>query len=472
MSFKTSSGIVNGEYGKWEYNRKNNTSYFVPMGKAATIEAITDDIETGAVTLTLSFDFMGRKKYIQTSHKILSDPTLLNELSDVGVDIPKTTFSIFVDTLRLQELDMELNGIAADRVYSKLGWKTCRTAAGTKLCYRADTMIGDSGRYIGNLKVKPMGTFAAWKNLIAQDVLGHIPLEIALLAGLSAVVNGLISTTTTGENPLIHIMGISGSGKSTAGLLCASVSGEPFDGERRIYDQHGIPSSQVSVYGSWAATENATIARCAGNRGCVVVLNELGKFKGNDLSTLVYNLSEGTDKLRMTKELKTKLSEGYSTTIVSIGEHSLLGRCASKADGLRSRVLEIDQPMTSSAEQADRIKSVCRKNNGHAAPMLAEYIINNGGIKNVLTIYDECYKKLLEIWPDTPSRERFVSKFPALLLTTAILAEAALGISFSQQELIDFFYSTNPIVVSLEILQHQAIPSLSSIATPMSISLS
>jgi hypothetical protein len=141
----------------------------------------------------------------------------------------------------------------------------------------------------------------------------------------------------------------------------------------------------------------------------------------------------------MTKELKTKLSEGYSTTIVSIGEHSLLGRCASKADGLRSRVLEIDQPMTSSAEQADRIKSVCRKNNGHAAAMLAEYIINNGGIKNVLTIYDECRKKLLEIWPDTPSRERFVSKFPALLLTTAILAEAALGISFSQQELIDFF---------------------------------
>lgn len=439
MAFKTNADIQNDEYGQWTYDAKSKSMVFIPLGKAVTIESITDDIETGAVTLLLSFDFLGVKKYLEVPHKILADPLFLHELCEAGADVTKKTFHIFVDTLRLQELEMEANGIPADKVYSKIGWKTCQTATGKKLCYRADTMIGDSGRYIGNLKVKPMGSFVAWKNLVEQDVLGHIPLEIALLAGLSAVVNGLISTVTTGENPLIHIMGISGSGKSTAGLLCASVSGEPFDGERRIYDQHGIPSSQISVYGSWAATENATIARCAGNRGCVVVLNEIGKFKGNDLSTLIYNLSEGTDRLRMTKELKTKLPEGYSTTIVSIGEHSLLGRCASKADGLRSRVLEIDQPMTSSAEQADRIKSVCRKNNGHAAPKLAEYIINNGGIKNVLTIYDECRKKLLEIWPDTPSRERFVSKFPALLLTTAILAEAALGISFSQQELIDFF---------------------------------
>ncbi len=439
MAFKTNADIQNGEYGQWIFDRKTKSWSFDPMGKAVIIETITDNLETGVVTFMLSFDFLGEKKYFEATHKILADSTFVNDLIDAGADVTKKTFPVFVDTLRLQEYDMEANGIAAEKVYSKLGWKTCRTPKGSVLCYRASTMIGGSGRYIGNLKVAPMGSFQKWQDLVKQDVLGHTPLEIVLLAGLSAVVNGIISSNTTGENPIFHIMGVSGSGKSTAGILCASVSGEPFDGEKQTYDQHGIPQSWLSVYGSWSATENATVARCAGNRGSVIVLNELGKYKGKDLSTLVYNMSEGTDKLRLTKTLDTKLSEGYSTAIVSIGEHSLLDRCLSKADGLRSRVMELDCPMTTSAEQADRIKSVCRRNNGFAAPMLADYILKNGGIKGVLDVYDCCRQSLLEKWPDTPSRERFISKFPALLLTTAILSEAALGITFDQQAIEDFF---------------------------------
>ena len=57
----------------------------------------------------------------------------------------------------------------------------------------------------------------------------------------------------------------------------------------------------------------------------------------------------------------------------------------------------------------------------------------------VLDIYDKWRSELLAIWPDTPSRERFVSKFPALFLTTAELAKAALGIAFHEQEIIEFF---------------------------------
>lgn len=57
----------------------------------------------------------------------------------------------------------------------------------------------------------------------------------------------------------------------------------------------------------------------------------------------------------------------------------------------------------------------------------------------VLDIYDNQRSKLLNSWPETPSRERFVSKFPALFLTTAELAKAALGITFSSEAIIDFF---------------------------------
>lgn len=444
MAFKTSADIQNGEYGRWEYDPNAKTSKFVSLGKAATIESITENIETGQVRLRLRFDYLGEKKYHEISRKSMSDPSLLQELIDLGADVTKKHFNTFVDTLRLQELDIEATGQGSSKVYEHLGWKTVPvvTPAGVvrKLCYRAATMIGPcQATYTGPLKVTPMGTFAAWKTMMESEIIGHIPAEMVMLVSLSALVNGLISSQTTGENPIVHLNGASSTGKSALAMAGVSAYGEPFDGERRVYDANGQPNKQMSCYGSWSATENATLGRCAGNQGCLIVLNELGKYKGGDMSSVCYNLSEGTDKARMTKDLEVRQMEGYHTTILSVGEQSLLERCQNKADGLRVRVLEVDEVLTKSAESADRIKAAARKNNGHAAPMMAEYIITNGGVKMALDIYDRWREDLLAVWPDTPFKERFVSKFPALLLTTAELAEQALGLTFSKEAIVEWF---------------------------------
>lgn len=445
MAFKTNATIKNGQYGIMEYREDLNKKVFKPLGKAVYIESITRDIETNFVKYVLFWNYLGEPVHFELSRKALSDSSLLQELIEAGADVTKKNFNTFVDTLRLQELDIEASGAGSQKVYSHLGWKTVlvpKANGGTakKLCYRAATMVGPyNAEYIGPLKIQPMGTFEAWKDMVEKEFIGHTPAEVVMLAGLSAVVNGLISTHTTGETAIVHICGGTGSGKSSVAQGCVAAYGEPFDGSRTAYDKSGMPVTQQSLYGSWSSTENAAIARCAGNRGSLIVWNELGKFRGNDLSSLIYNVSEGTDKLRMNKALEINQSEGFSTTIMSVGELSLLDKCQSKADGLRIRILELDMKMSKSAESADRIKAISRKNNGWAAPMLAEYIINNGGLKMVLDIYYRWRSDLLAIWPDTPSKERFVSKFPALFLTTAELAKAALGITFSEQAIIDFF---------------------------------
>lgn len=443
--FKTNAKISKGMYGVNEFNEKLKMMVFTPLGKATYIDSITRDIESNSVKFVLYWDYLGEKVYFELTRRSISDHTMMQDLIEAGADVTKKNFNVFVDTLRLQEADMEASGVGSKKVYSHLGWKTIpiphpNGGIVKKLCYRANTMVGPcNAEYIGPLKVSPMGTFEAWKAMVEEEIIGHLPAEIVMLASLSAVVNGLISTHTTGENPIVHLNGLSGTGKSAIAMAGCSCFGEPFDGERRVYDSNGIPSSQISCYGSWGATENATLGRCAGNRGCVIILNELGKYKGLDMSSIVYNLSEGTDKLRMGKDLSIRLTEGYSTTFLSVGEHSLLDRCQNKADGIRVRILELDVPMTTSAANADRIKAISRKNNGWAAPMLAEHIINNGGIKMVLNIYDRWCSQLLSVWPDTPSKDRFIRKFPALFLTTAELAKAALGITFSEQSIVDFF---------------------------------
>lgn len=445
MAFSTNAAIVNDEYGINEYDSNSKSYKFKPLGQAVFIESITRDIETNAVRLSLRWTYQGETIRHELPRKAISDPSLLQELAEVGADVTKKHFNTFVDTLRLQEVDIASTGVGCNKVYTHLGWKTIPTVdmygmPVNALCYRAATMVGAvQANYVGSLKVKPMGAFEIWRNMVNEEILGHIPAEVVLLSGLSALVNGLISTSTTGENPIVHLNGLSGTGKSAIAMAACSAYGEPFDGERKVFAPNGVSVSQSSVYGSWCATKNATLGRCAGNRGCIIILNELGKMKEADMSDIVYNLSEGTDKARLSKDLAIHQMEGYTTTILSIGEHSLLDRCQSKADGLRVRVLELDMAMTTSAENADRIKAISRKNNGWAAPMLAEYILRNGGIKMVLNIYDRWRGKLLSLWPDTPFRERFVSKFPALFLTTAELAKAALGIAFHEDEIIDFF---------------------------------
>lgn len=445
MAFHTSADIKNGYYGRWEYDSKNKTPKFVPLGKAVTVLSVTRSIDTNQVRLQLSFDYLGEPVFLEITRKAFSDPALLQELIDVGADVTKKDFNTFIDSLRLQELEIEATGQGYTKVYDRLGWKTLlvpNSASGVRrrLCYRASTLIGPvQSSYTGLYKVTPMGDFVTWRAMVEEEIIGLPPAEVVMLASLSAVVNGLISTHTTGENPIFHLNGLSGTGKSTLAMAGASAYGEPFDGERRVYDQNGTPSRQISVYGSWSATENATLGRCAGNYGCLIVLNELGKYKGNDMTSIVYNLSEGTDKLRMNKDLSVRQMEGYHTSILSVGEQSLLDRCQNKADGTHLRVMEIEDKLTKSADSSTKIKAVARKNSGHAAPMMAEHILQNGGLRMVLEIYDRWCQELLAIWPDTPQRERFVAKFPALLLTTAELAEVALGITFSKDAIIEWF---------------------------------
>jgi len=445
MSFSTNATIQGDFYGTTKYDLEKKTYIFTPLGKAITVEKATMNIESKEVTLLLSYDYLGEPVTVEISRSELTDHALLGKLAITGADVSRAKFDTIVDTLRLQEHSMESNNIRSEKVYTHLGWKTMpviRPNSSTPvkaLCYRSHQMIGEyTARYTGDLKVTPMGDYSIWKNMVVTHVLGHTALEFTLIAALSAVVNGLISQTTTGENPIIHLYGLSGTGKTTAAILAASTAGEPFDGRRQSFDDNCIPKTINSVYGSWGATANAIITRYAGNRGCVAVLNELGKFTQGDVSPLIYNLSEGTDKARLTTSYATLLSEGYSTTFISVGEMSLLGQCRVKADGLFNRVMELDNKFTSTPSQSRDIKDICRKNNGWAAPMLAEYIIKSVGYRGVLDIYKGYRESLPLQWPDSPSKERFIEKFVALFMTTVDLAQQALGIAFNKDAILDF----------------------------------
>ena len=278
MAITSNADICNGYYGEWKYSKNGNKS-FASYGKAIYLEEICEDLETGNVHLKLSCDYQGKEKRALIGRGELSDISTMRDLGSKGFSVNRKTFDTFVEVILLQEELFEKRNLPNVEIFSNLGWMEVPDGrGGFKLCYRLDKLIGNrNGTYFGNYDISPMGSYKIWKSMVKNDVVGHTVLELVLIAALAAVINGLISPITNGENPIIHLNYGSSSGKSTAAILAASTAGRPFDGTITRNDADGIAKTYYSVYQTWGATDNAMVATQAGNRGVVTILNELGK---------------------------------------------------------------------------------------------------------------------------------------------------------------------------------------------------
>lgn len=429
--------LRNGAYGIVHYDKKGNETFFEEKGRAVNLDKVFQNLETGEVTWQISFEFLGQIKHHIFERSKIAEKKLVSFLQGQGADVTAKTFNYFVDSMRLQEAQMA----RSYNVYRHLGWIQVPTGNGqTTLCYRCNKILGQAkGKYVGNLALKPHGTYEKWEKMVKEDVLGHAGLETVLLAALSAPIVGILSLHMPTENPIIHINFASGKGKSTVCFLAASVSGEPFDGMRMATNNLGTITEESSVYSSWGATPKATLTVHAGNQGMVVILNELGKFAGSDLSTVIFNLSDGSDINRLNAQLEMHVTEAFKTVFISSGEMSLVKRCKSKLQGIKTRIMEIQKPMTTDAEHSRRIKAGSCDNNGFAAPMLAEYILENGGFDMVYALYTQTVKELTATAPSN-IEDRFIEKFPAFFVAAAKIAKKALDLEFDIDAVVKFCY--------------------------------
>lgn len=445
MGIKTTAKFQNDQYGVFK-QQTDGTFKFRPLGKLPVLEEVLESIEDDKVHLKLSTSYFGRKKVTYITHGDLLDPQMAKDLSDLGFDVSKELSKYFVEVIRLQEEALEAGNTVPTAAYASLGWiqlpcddpHTGQTTF--KLCYRSCRLLGvnRTDKYIGPYDVAPAGDFNTWRQLMADEVIPYPALQLVLVAALSAVIVGLLAMKIPIENPIVHLNLPSGKGKSTAGYVAGSTAGKPFEGSMSTVDKDGKVVEKLSLYQSWGSTDNAMVATQAGNRGVVTVLNELGKSLSKNMSRLIFDLSEGSDKKRLSTDLKARISKGYSTTFISTGESSLLEKCDTKLEGLAVRVMEITKPLTKDAEHANRIKDGCYNNCGFAAPKLAQHIIRKGGVDFVLPRYKAWVANLRSRFPAGPSMERFVEKFAALFVTTAEIAVEALNLPFNIDGLLDF----------------------------------
>ncbi len=420
-------GAHDGFYG--EFRATKDEVVFVPWGRDVRVNKVLRSLETGEFALALEFNVpkIGKTECVLTR----------SEIAENGVAAKLSAKGASVSSKRADALQMYLNAQyenfqgSVSYYHDGAGW--IEDSDGD--VFRAYNSVGGKDSvYHGDLDIKPHGSFEAWKNMVVNDVLPYPALTTVLLAGLSSVLVGFLHRRIPLLNPIFSICGISSSGKSTAGVLAASTAFRPTLGVRKTLDRFGESKNYFGGITTWDASKSALLTRLNSNCGMVAVLDELSKSEIKDLSTIVYSLSEGVDKERLTKECTRRAQPDFHTTLISIGEERLLDRCKKFQEGLPMRVMEISGKLTESAEHSNRIVTACRENYGFAAPMLANYIIGLGA-ETLLEIYHKRVRQFRSKLPDSPFADRRAQQFGGLLLTTATIAKKALGIAFDVKEL-------------------------------------
>lgn len=145
------------------------------------------------------------------------------------------------------------------------------------------------------------GTLAEWRDNVAALCTGNSRLIFAV----SAAFAGMTLHHAKQESGGFHFVGESGTGKTTAQQVAASVYGGP------------------SFKQSWKATGNALEGACTLHNDAALILDELAEVDAREVGSIVYMIGNGTGKGRAGRTGDARQRKTWRLMIISSGEIGL-----------------------------------------------------------------------------------------------------------------------------------------------------
>ena len=386
-----------------EKSRKTRICNFIQ------IKSIIIDKDTDIETYELEYR---RRNTNELNTRIIKSEDIqknnILSLSKYGVDINDNNKSLISEylftSLQTAPIKITLNGYGWTQYKSQklfIG-DTILSAAPTK-----ESLINNAKK----LDLAPHGYIENWLNMYNEYILGNAYLELAVVFGLSSpIINYLSEIYPDLTSVLIHISGDSTAGKSTASMLAVSTAGNP----NQI--------SSKSLMRKWSGTENSIMAILEDISGVPIAFDELSSFRGDNLTALVYTLTDGVGKARAKIDGSLTEPKNWNTIILSNGEASILTK-SNNNTGLKARAFEFNNiTWTVSAEQAEIIKEVCCNNYGHILPLFVRNLFTYGTDK-IIEVFEEEKQLLIEKFPNSRLKDRIVAKFAVFTTTARLLKE-------------------------------------------------
>lgn len=408
--------IQEGQYGIWE--TKGDNMYFMPKGAAVYIEKIINHIDSGLKYYILQFkDAQGRQIKIEFPRKELTETGIMALLA-YGAQVTKQDARALISSIFNQEPETP-----CILQHERLGFCTYNN----KLIFLGKKAEGIDSDYSGELQIGRTGKYSLWKRLITENVLGHVPMEFALAVGGAGVVTDYLRHKTPIENLLVHLVGDSSTGKTTAALLMISCGAKP-------------SMNGNSVVMTFADTPNAIMNAMQSSYTTLIDEGSLCGYKPTDL---LYSLACGEEKKRLKRDLTKAETVHFNTAVVTTSEKSLINM-SDEYSGLLVRNIEIQGvEWTQDAQTADEIKSVILNNYGFLVPKIARKIIEleEAGKEDVMDYFEYWKERFIELAQENGQYNSLVeraSKQYAIILTAAELIQRVMKIELQLEEILIF----------------------------------
>lgn len=395
---------------------ENGTAYKV----SEYINLVNDtcDIDDGKYSAILEFSTGKDIKTIPVNRSQYTRSRNLLDLIDYGIDVNEQNCQYIS-----QALINKRKSMGTTLIHHKLGYGSYEG----KVIYKLWEAIGAKSVYDGKLMIEPMGDWDTYNQMMERLVFPQIQLQFIVAASLSAVLLKRLKSHLEVESPIVHLMGDSSSGKSTATKLAISVFACPDMQEETL----------ISTYNS---TPNALIKMLEGLEGLPFALDELSTHDEGNLTNLIYKLCGGKQKARLTSDSVMREREGWTAVIFSNGEKSILDNSI-RNTGIQVRTFEISIPKwTVDAEHAEGICRVIRENYGWLAPRFVKAVSKRSEDKLRKNV-DLQRSKLVELLKANGLEDEFAqrrAKFYSLIMYSALICKRTLDLPFNLEELRQF----------------------------------
>lgn len=307
------------------------------------------------------------------SKRELFDASKVIQLAEIGVSVTSKSAKLLSEFLcTIEELNRDT--IPERESVARLGY----IGNGEMFSPYVDGVIFDGDANYRNVynAVKPYGDFSKWLETAVKCRSGSITAQIMLATSFASVLINKIG----GLCFFVHLWGVeSGTGKTVALMLAASVWGDPTIGR------------YVQTFNATQVGHEKTAAFLNNIPMCIDEL-QLSKDSHGKSKFDVYQLSQGVGRTRGTKSGGIDNTPTWDLCILTTGESPLT--LDNSGAGAVNRVIDIEcKAKNAVIKNGMEVTKIIKLNYGHAGKIFIENL-SDEIIKEVENLYSGYYKEL------------------------------------------------------------------------------
>lgn len=375
----TNPPIANLKCGKWTCRDTGVTRIAMVNFEPQTIVACPHpilpierliNVDTNIEKVKLAFFKDNKWQNVITERNTIASKSKILQLANRGIEVNESNAKELINYLA-DVINLNVQEIPILKGITHLGWVNDEFVPYT------DNYILDSEdtgfKKIYN-SVKSHGDYETWKSLM-KELRKNKAIKFMMAASFASPF-----VKKFGINPfIVHLWGISGSGKTVVLKICTSIWANPEKGYMSTANSTNVANERIASF----------------FRNMPLIIDEFmlkgTRYKDND--EMIYALTEGKGKDRGNVDGGINQETEWKNITLTNGEQQLTSE--SSSEGVKNRVVEINEE-GNLVEDGNGVCKTIAKNYGHAGKELISIIqtMEDEDIEKIRNNYTEKFKEI------------------------------------------------------------------------------